>query len=67
MNYGTKDAMSLTPDCGAWESFIALQSQSSGEFHYDSFTMKPMETIIVSDSIANDFGTRTTYYTNSDG
>ncbi|MDC6388564.1 hypothetical protein PP182_07710 [Maribacter sp. PR1] len=67
MNYGTKDAMSLTPDCGTWEAFVALQGQPSGEFHYDSLVMKPMETIVVSDSVAYDFGTSTTYYTNADG
>ena len=29
--------------------------------------MKPIETVIVSDSIAYDFGTRKTYYTNEKG
>ncbi|MFA0961127.1 DUF4440 domain-containing protein [Roseivirga sp. BDSF3-8] len=65
--YSTQNVKSLTPDCGAWEPFKALRSNPSGEFHYDSLVMRPTETIIVSDSVAYDFGMSSTYYTNEAG
>ena len=66
-NYGTNDVKSLTPDCGSWEPFKTIRENPSGEFHYDSLVMRPKETVIVSDSVAYDFGTSSTYYTNEDG
>lgn len=66
-NYATNDVKSLTPDCGSWEPFKTIRENPSGEFHYDSLVMRPRETIIVSDSVAYDFGTSSTYYTNQDG
>ncbi|NIK90921.1 hypothetical protein GZ212_02055 [Mangrovimonas sp. CR14] len=65
--YGTEDVKSLTPDCGVWEPFKRLSENPVGKFHYDSLVMHPKETIIVSDSIAYDFGTSSTYYTNEEG
>ena len=66
-NYGTKDIISLTPICGTWEEYKRLRKEPVGSFSYDSLIMKPKETIIVSDSIAYDFGTSSVYYTNEQG
>lgn len=65
--YGSIDVKSLSPDCGVWEPFKNLQQNPTGEFHYDSLVMRPRETVIVSDSIAYDFGTSSTYYTDENG
>lgn len=66
-NYATQDVKSLTSDCGDWGAFKLLQRNPAGKFHYDSLVMRPKETIIVSDSVAYDFGTSSTYYTNEVG
>ena len=66
-NFGTKDIISLTPICGTWEEYKRLRNEPVGSFSYDSLIMKPKETIIVSDSIAYDFGTSSVYYTNEQG
>jgi ketosteroid isomerase-like protein len=66
-NYGTKDIISLTPICGTWEEYKRLRNEPVGSFSYDSLIMNPKETIIVSDTIAYDFGTSSVYYTNEQG
>jgi ketosteroid isomerase-like protein len=66
-NFGTKDIISLTPICGTWEEYKRLRNEPVGSFSYDSLIMKPKETIIVSDSIAYDFGTSSVFYTNEQG
>jgi ketosteroid isomerase-like protein len=66
-SFGTKDIISLTPICGTWEEYKRLRNEPVGSFSYDSLIMKPKETIIVSDSIAYDFGTSSVYYTNEQG
>ncbi|WP_299365425.1 hypothetical protein [Winogradskyella sp.] len=66
-NYSTKDIISLTPICGTWEEYKQLRDEPVGSFSYDSLIMKPKETIIVSDSVAYDFGTSSMYYTNAEG
>ncbi|UOY07317.1 hypothetical protein L0P88_01890 [Muricauda sp. SCSIO 64092] len=66
-NYGTKDIISLTPICGTWEEYKRLRDEPVGSFSYDSLIMMPKETIIVSDSIAYDFGKSFMYYTNAKG
>lgn len=65
--YSTKDLISLTPVCGEWEEYKNMIENPVGSFSYDSIKMQPKETIIVSDSIAYDFGTSFSYYTNSEG
>ncbi|MDC7995642.1 YybH family protein [Altibacter sp. HG106] len=65
--YATSDVRSLDSDCGPWEPFKELRKNPTGKFHYDSLVMQPKETIIVSDSVAYDFGTSSTYYTNAEG
>jgi ketosteroid isomerase-like protein len=66
-DYATADIISLTPICGEWEEFKRLKESSDGLFSYDSLIMSPEETIIVSDSVAYDFGTSLVYYTNEEG
>jgi ketosteroid isomerase-like protein len=66
-NYATEDLISLTPICGEWEEFKRLTENPNELFSYDSLVMRPEETIIVSDSIAYDFGTSSVYYTNTEG
>lgn len=65
-NYGI-DVIASDPDCGPWAEFKELRRNPKGKFHYDSLVMRPRETVIVSDSIAYDFGTSSTYYTNEQG
>jgi ketosteroid isomerase-like protein len=65
--YATSNVKSLDPDCGSWEPYKRLRENPTGEFHYDSLVMRPRETVIVSDSVAYDFGTSSTYYTNEEG
>ena len=66
-NFATKDIISLTPICGTWEEYKRLRNEPVGSFSYDSLVMRPKETIIVSDSVAYDFGTSSVYYTNEQG
>lgn len=63
-NYATEDLISLTPICGEWEEYKRLRDEPVGSFSYDSLVMYPMETIIVSDTVAYDFGTSSVFYTN---
>ena len=65
--FGTKDIISLTPVCGEWEQYKTQRSNPNELFSYDSLVMRPKETIIVSDSVAYDFGTSSVYYTNKEG
>lgn len=66
-DYSTEDLISLTPVCGEWEEYKRLRDNPGDLFSYDSLIMRPQETIIVSDSIAYDFGTSSVYYTNLEG
>lgn len=66
-NFASKDIISLTPVCGTWEEYKRLRNEPVGSFSYDSLVMQPKETIIVSDSVAYDFGTSSVYYTNEQG
>ena len=65
--YATSDIISVTPDCGDWAEYNQLIKQPLGLFSYDSLRMKPLETVIVSDSVAYDFGTSSVYYTDENG
>ncbi len=65
-NYGI-DVKAYDSDCGPWAEFKALRKNPKGEFSYDSLVMRPRETVIASDSIAYDFGSSSTYYTNESG
>lgn len=65
--YATEDLITLTPICGEWEEYKNLIENPKGLFSYDSIQMKPEETIILNDSVAYDFGTSSSFYTNSEG
>ncbi|MCM8569896.1 hypothetical protein NE848_10930 [Gramella jeungdoensis] len=65
--YATADLISLTPICGEWEEYKNLIKNPDGLFSYDSIRMNPEETIILNDSVAYDFGTSSSFYTNSEG
>jgi len=65
--FGTKDIISLTPVCGEWEQYKTQRSSPNELFSYDSLIMRPIETIIVSDSVAYDFGNSSVYYTSTEG
>jgi ketosteroid isomerase-like protein len=41
--------------------------QARGAFPYDRIIMSPKETVIVSDTVAYDYGTSKVYYTNEAG
>jgi ketosteroid isomerase-like protein len=66
-DYATEDLISLTPICGEWEEYKKLREHPNEFFSYDSLIMRPEETVIVSDSVAYDFGTSSVYYTNAEG
>ncbi|MEM9078837.1 MAG: hypothetical protein AAGC43_17485 [Bacteroidota bacterium] len=62
----TRDYKTVNPGTAPWQA-IAKVAEERGGIPYDSVAMYPMETVIVSDSIAYDFGKRKTYYTDNQG
>ena len=52
---------------GKWAEFKELRNNPRGQFSYDSLVMRPRETVVLNDSMAYDFGTSSTYYTNETG
>jgi len=65
--YATSDIISLTPVCGDCAEYKRLRKNPLGLFSYDSLRMKPIETVIVSDSVAYDFGISSVFYTDENG
>ena len=62
----TPNYKTVNPGTASWQAMAAIAEQRGG-IPYDSIVMDPMETVIVSDSVAYDFGRRKTYYTDSHG
>lgn len=62
----TNNVKTIGPGSDAWKDMYT-NALNQGPFPYDSIIMYPKETIIVSDSIAYDFGNSNVYYTNQDG
>ncbi|MEL0457520.1 nuclear transport factor 2 family protein [Flavobacteriaceae bacterium SZ-1-7] len=62
----TNSVRTIGPGSAAWVDMYS-NALNKGSFPYDSIIMFPKETIIVSDSIAYDFGNSNVYYTNQDG
>ena len=62
----TKDVITISPGSVDWATMYMMNAQK-GPFPYDSIIMSPMETVIVSDSIAYDFGTSRIFYTDTVG
>jgi ketosteroid isomerase-like protein len=65
-NYLTADAKTVGPATDGWNEMRALGAER-GRFPYDSIIMHPLETRVVSDSIAYDFGTSSVYFTDKHG
>lgn len=65
-NWTTKDLIQVLPNDAAWNSMF--QSRGIlGLFPYDSIRMQPIETVILNDSMAYDFGVSTVYFADSLG
>jgi ketosteroid isomerase-like protein len=56
----------ISPGGNGWKEMYRV-SPNKGPFPYDSIIMSPKETVIVSDSVAYDFGVSRVYYTNPEG
>lgn len=63
----TPDARTVGPGAPEWDLMRRLGADRGTPFPYDSIVMNPIETVIVSDSIAWDFGTSSVYFTNEQG
>lgn len=64
--YCTKDVETIRAGGDGWNEMFAL-GEARGRFPYDSIEMRPVETVLVSDSVAYDWGSSFVYYTNSEG
>lgn len=62
----TADMENTGPAAAGWLEMYQL-GQERGAFPYDRIIMTPKETIIVSDTVAYDYGTSKVYYTNAVG
>ncbi len=65
--WSTKDMKGVSPGSADWLEYRRQREARLGKFSYDSIIMTPQETVIVSDSVAYDYGTSKTYYTNDNG
>lgn len=65
--FATSDMIAVSPGGEDWLEYKRLREKPEGQFSYDSIRMRPKETVIVSDSVAYDFGTSSVYYTNENG
>jgi len=65
--YSTKDIVAIGPGTAEWQAYRKMREKPKGLFSYDSIIMHPKETVIVSDSVAYDFGVSSVYYTDSLG
>lgn len=63
----TSDVITVSPGGPEWERMHRLGAERNTPFPYDSIDMNPTETVIVSDSIAWDFGTSSVYFTDEGG
>lgn len=60
------EIMNIGPASNSWMNMYALGAER-GAFPYDSISMHPMETVILNDSMAYDFGMSDVFYTDKDG
>ena len=63
----TKDMISIGPGSEDWKAYRALKEKHGNKFRYDSIKMNPKETVIVSDTVAYDFGVSSMFYTDETG
>ena len=66
VNFATADMQSTHPGTEDWNKMRSLGAER-GTFPYDSIFMNPKETVIVSDSVAYDYGVSTVYFSDKDG
>lgn len=65
--FTTKDMISIGPGSEDWIAYRKLREQHGNKFRYDSIKMNPKETVILSDTMAYDFGISSVYYTDESG
>jgi ketosteroid isomerase-like protein len=65
--YATTDMKGVSPGSADWLEYKKQREARLGKFSYDSIIMTPEETVVVSDSVAYDYGTSKVYYTNDKG
>lgn len=62
----TPDAKTVRPGGPGFDAMFAL-GKERGKFPYDSIIMSPTETHLLNDSMAYDWGSSRTYYTDKEG
>lgn len=65
--YATADMKGVSPGSNDWLEYRKQREARLGKFSYDSILMSPEETVVVSDSVAYDYGVSKVYYTNDKG
>ncbi|MBO0341316.1 MAG: DUF4440 domain-containing protein [Bacteroidota bacterium] len=65
--FTTEDMISIGPGSEDWIAYRKLREQHGNKFRYDSIKMNPKETVILSDTMAYDFGVSSMYYTDENG
>lgn len=63
----TPDVISIGPGSEDWIAYRKLREQHGNKFRYDSIKMRPKETVILSDTMAYDFGVSSVWYTDENG
>ena len=59
--------ISIGPGSEDWIAYRKLREEHGNKFRYDSIKMNPKETVILSDTMAYDFGVSSVYYTDVNG
>ena len=65
--FTTDDMISIGAGSEDWIAYRKLREQHGNKFRYDSIKMNPKETVILSDTMAYDFGVSSVYYTDENG
>jgi len=65
--FTTEDMISIGPGSEDWITYRKLREKHGNKFRYDSIKMNPKETVILSDTMAYDFGVSAVYYTDENG
>ena len=65
--FTTEDMISIGPGSEDWIAYRKLREQYGNKFRYDSIKMNPKETVILSDTMAYDFGISSVFYTDENG
>jgi len=65
--FTTEDMISIGPGSEDWIAYRKLREKHGNKFRYDSIKMNPKETVILSDTMAYDFGVSSVFYTDENG